>query len=143
MIFLKVAVAVLVILALGVVALRVRKVRIDELRRSEPPLDPRLVVPPPSPYQRAAGFRVLDEDGERPRREPERPRLDQEKQYVFSDAQILGPDDFVTAPKSHDEKWALERSEHRGTKLYVPLTIASVTLCAAVAVVWFLVSGKS
>ena len=102
-----------VVLAAGVVALRWRKVRRDEIERSRRS-DPRLLRPPPSPYTPSQGFRLVDGETPTPtptRAVPARPRLD-ERDYVFGD--VSGSfDEPLHAPR-HDSHWALERmTRHR------------------------------
>ena len=107
-------VAVLVVvLAVGVVVLRWRRIRHEENERARR-LDPRLLSPPPSPYTPAQGFRLVDGETPTPtptRPAPPRPRLD-ERDYVFGDvgANVEEP---LHAPR-HDSHWALERmTRHR------------------------------
>ena len=101
---------VIVIVAL-VALLRWRKLRRDDLLAALHHSD--TFFPPPAPYEVSRGIRLLD-DGDVPltRAEPQRPRLDPERQYVFSD---VGPIDssasYLTRSK-HNERWALERSSH-------------------------------
>ncbi len=98
-------------LAVSVVALRWRKLRRDERRLLDRPVDRRLLAPPPSPYRPSQGFKLLD--GAEPlaqRPTPERPRLDPDHDYVFSDSP---GEDRAGAPGRHDSRWALERATRR------------------------------
>lgn len=134
MMILKIVIGLLLVLILSIFLLRMRKLRIDKMRLSSQPLDPRLVTPPPSPYQRAAGFRILDGAEDIERREPARPRLDHDRDYVFSDSYSGEPDDYVASPRRHDEEWALERSAHGGSSLISPAVIGGVVATAVVVV---------
>ena len=98
-------------LAVSVVALRWRKLRRDERRLLDRPVDRRLLAPPPSPYRPCQGFQLLD--GAEPlaqRPTPERPRLEPDHDYVFSDSP---GEDRAGAPGRHDSRWALERATRR------------------------------
>ena len=110
----KIVLAIVVILALGVGALRIRKLRHDELRHVSHKVDRRLLMPPPSPYTPSKGFRLLDgSDPPMVRPEPLRPRLELEHQYVFSESQLPPLDESALAASRHDTQWALTRSGHR------------------------------
>jgi hypothetical protein len=109
---LKIIVAVVAVLVVSAAALRWRKLRRDDLRTRDSVLERRLVAPPPSPYQPSKGFRLLDDAGaELTRPTPERPRLEPERSYVFSESGA--PDDQPLSLGRHDTRWALERSMHR------------------------------
>jgi len=131
----KVALVVILALLLIVVALRMRKLRRDEMRALERKTDARLVVPPPSPYQPSKGFRLLDgtEHAAKPRT-PERPRLEPDREYVFSDFHPARLDVNPLHPARHDEEWALSRSATRssfslsGLRLLVVVVIAVLVL---------------
>ena len=131
----KVALVVILALLLIVVALRMRKLRRDEMRALERKTDARLVVPPPSPYQPSKGFRLLDgtEHAAEPRT-PERPRLEPDREYVFSDFHPARLDVNPLHPARHDEEWALSRSATRssfslsGLRLLVVVVIAVLVL---------------
>lgn len=142
MMIVKIIVALLLFLVLCVVALRIRKLGLDKRRISSPPLDPRLVSPPESPYQRAAGFRILADEDSTVRREPERPRLDHDKEYVFSDAQLGPVEEYVGADLRHDEKWALARSAHRG-RTSPSLSSGGITLLVTMLVLGVVVLAAS
>ena len=124
MIFLKLLAALVLVLILASVVLRIRKLRRDDLRAKERSINPRLVSPPPSPYQRASGFKILDrEDNATGQREPARPRLEPDRDYVFSDSQIP-VDDYVPATNRHNEQWALSRSTNNSALRVSPAIIA-------------------
>ena len=102
-----------VVIAAGLVALRWRAIRRDEIDRASR-RDPRLLSPPPSPYAPSQGFRLVDDGTPAPtptRAPPPRPRLD-ERDYVFGE--VGGAvDESLHAPR-HDSHWALERmTRHR------------------------------
>jgi len=110
----EVVIVVVLILVVTGVALRVRKVRRDSLRDLSRSTDRRLMSPPPSPYAPSKGFRLLDENGAPfTRPEPVRPRLEPDREYVFSDSQTPLPEDSLGSSIRHDELWALSRSAHR------------------------------
>ena len=103
----------LVVFVTGVV-LRVRKLRRDSVRELSRSTDRRLMSPPPSPYAPSKGFRLLDENGAPiTRPEPARPRLEPDREYVFSDSQIPLSEELAGASLRRDELWALSRSAHR------------------------------
>ena len=108
-----IVVVLAVVVAAGVVALRWRKVRHDELERASR-RDPHLLSPPPSPYTPSQGFRLVDGETPTPtptRSPPPRPRLD-ERDYVFGD--VGGSFDEQLHAARHDSHWALERmTRHR------------------------------
>jgi hypothetical protein len=113
---LKVALVVILALLLVVVALRMRKLRRDEMRALEKRTDPRLVVPPPSPYQPSRGFRLLDgTEAPSTPRTPMRPRLEPDREYVFSDFHPARVDVNPLQPARHNEDWALSRSANRSS----------------------------
>jgi len=106
-------VVVLILVATGA-ALRVRKVRRDSVRELSRSTDRRLMSPPPSPYAPSKGFRLLDENGSPlTRPEPVRPRLEPDREYVFSDSQTPLSEDSPGASMRRDDLWALSRSAHR------------------------------
>jgi len=131
----KVALVVFLALLLIVVALRMRKLRRDEMRALERKSDPRLIVPPPSPYTPSKGFRLLNET-EAPvaPRTPVRPRLEPDRTYVFSDFHPVHVDVNPLQPARHDEEWALSRSANRsslslsGVRLLVVIVVAVLVL---------------
>ena len=132
---LKVALVVILALLLIIVALRMRKLRRDEMRALERKTDPRLVVLPPSPYQPSKGFRLLDEtETAAAPRTPVRPRLEPDRTYVFSDFHPARVEVNQLAPPRHDEEWALSRSASRssvslgGARLLVVIIVVVVVL---------------
>src|ERR1017187_1940348 len=85
----EIVIAVIVVLVALGVTLRLRKLRRDEMRKIAARVDRRLMVPPPSPYTPSKGFRLLDgpvNSDVRP--EPPRPRLEPDRDYVFSESQL-------------------------------------------------------
>ena len=113
---LKIVLGVVVLIALSVAVLRIRKLRRDEQHYRFSRAERRLLTPPPSPYTPSKGFRLLD--GELPvpaRPEPSRPRLEPEHDYVFSEAQLPPLAESTLAASRHDTQWALSRSGHRST----------------------------
>jgi hypothetical protein len=122
---------VVAVLLIAGTALRIRKVRRDEMRELSKPLERRLVSPPPSPYAPSKGFRLLDGSGEPVARPPvERPRLDPGRPYVFSDSQ--NPEESSSLHTRHNDDWFLSRSSHRSTG---SLVARSVAIFLAIAVV--------
>jgi len=107
-----VVLVLIVVLGGAVAALRYRKIRRDELRS----LDRRgqsTISPPPSPYAPSRAVRLIDGDATPiPRGAPERPRLDPDRPYVFSDLSPGERDALLTPRSRHDARWALERSSH-------------------------------
>jgi hypothetical protein len=128
---LKVALVVILALLLVVVALRMRKLRRDEMRALEKRTDPRLVVPPPSPYQPSRGFRLLDgTEAPSTPRTPMRPRLEPDREYVFSDFHPARVDVNPLQPARHSEDWALSRSANRSS-----MSLRGIRLLVVVIVV--------
>lgn len=129
----KIVVAILVVLVLAGIALRVRKLRRDEMRELSRPVERRLFSPPPSPYPPSKGFRLIDESGE-PFQRPavERPRLDPDRHYVFSET-TSSADDVVSSSLRHKNDWFLSRSAHRST-LSIMLRRAVVVLLIALII---------
>ena len=128
---LKVALVVILALLLVVVALRMRKLRRDEMRALEKRTDPRLVVPPPSPYQPSPGFRLLDgTEAPSTPRTPMRPRLEPDREYVFSDFHPARVDVNPLQPARHNEDWALSRSANRSS-----MSLRGIRLLVVVIVV--------
>ena len=137
---LKVIAVILVVLLLTAVALRIRKLRRDETRELATPIERRLVAPPPSPYAPSKGFRLIDGTGE-PLARPavERPRLDPDRHYVFSET-TLNTDEVVATNRRHDDDWFLSRSSHQSTLsilLRRVLVIVLVLLVIAVVVMYY------
>jgi hypothetical protein len=112
---LEVTLAVFVALVVVVVLLRVRKLRRDDMRKIAARVDRRLMVPPPSPYTPSKGFRLLDgpvNSDIRP--DPPRPRLEPDRDYVFSESQLPPTYQESVSPLGrHDERWALSKSVQR------------------------------
>ena len=89
------------------------------------------MLPPPSPYAPSKGFRVLDGSDETLERAAvERPRIDPERHYVFSDA-----DEPPVIRARHNEDWFLSRSAHRSTASLVGRAVAVVVVIALVIAV--------
>jgi hypothetical protein len=142
---LKIAGAVVVVLLIGVGALRVRKLRRDEMRELSKPLDRRLVKPPPSPYATSKGFRLLDDSGAPLARPPvERPHLDPERHYVFSDS-ASNAEDLAALRVRHNDDWFLSRSSHRSTISIVSrrVAVAALIILVIVVIVTYYVSHNS
>jgi hypothetical protein len=143
---LKVALIVILVLLLVVVALRVRKVRRDEIRAMEKKADPRLMMPPASPYQPSKGFRLLEQD-EAPSSlpPPARPRLEPDQKYVFSDFHPAHLDVNPSTRPRHDEEWALTRSAIRPGLSFggVRALIVVVVIVLLVAVVGYYARDRS
>lgn len=105
------------------------------MRELSKPLDRRLVAPPPSPYAPSKGFRLLDESGEPQERAPvERPRLDPNRHYVFSESTPSG-EDLVPSRARHNDDWFLVRSSNRSTVSIVLRRVGVVVLLALVVTV--------
>jgi hypothetical protein len=113
---LKVVIGVAVVLVIVTVVLRLRKLRRDEMRKIASRVERRLMTPPPSPYTPSKGFRLLDgpinPDGTRP--EPPRPRLETDRDYVFSESQLPSYQESVLPLGRRDTKWALSKSGRPG-----------------------------
>lgn len=125
-------VAAVVIVGVG---LRMRKLRQAGGRESVPMDDRRLVAPPPSPYEPSKGFRLINEAGEPLERPPvQRPRLDPERHYVFSDPATHN-DDALPTQLRHSDDWFLTRSAHRSTTFIVLRAVGVVLLIAIVIAV--------
>jgi len=128
----KVVLAVAVVLILAVALLRIRKLRRDELRELSRPIDRRLVTPPPSPYTPSKGFRLLDGPADLARRsDPARPRLEAEREYVFSESQMPTYDDVRPVALRHNETWALSRSTRRSV---IPITGLGIVIVVVIVV---------
>lgn len=128
---------VVILLVLLGVGLRLRKIRRDSRRERVVVDDRRLVAPPPSPYEPSRGFRLIDESGEPIVRPPvQRPRLDPERHYVFSDS-ATHHEDTLPMHLRHNNDWFLSRSGHRSTSsivlravgvfLLIVIVIATIT----------------
>jgi hypothetical protein len=115
---LKIIVLIVVVLVVAIAVLRIRKLRRDEIRELSRPVERRLMSPPPSPYAPSKGFRLLDgpiEEQQRP--QPIRPRLETDRDYVFSETQMSSDESVVPSHLRHDEKWALSKSARRSANL--------------------------
>jgi hypothetical protein len=123
-------VAAVILVAVG---LRMLKLRREGARESVPMDDRRLVAPPPSPYEPSKGFRLINEAGQPLERPPvQRPRLDPERHYVFSDAATHN-DDALPLQLRHSDDWFLSRSAHRSTA-YIILRAVGVILLIAIVI---------
>jgi len=131
---LDVVIGIVVLLVVAVATLRIRKLRRDELRETTRPVERRLMTPPPSPYAPSKGFRLLDGPLDESRRpEPSRPRLESDREYVFSESQMLGDGEVVPTPLRHNEKWALSKSARRTTS-FTGLRVAVIATIVVVLV---------
>ncbi len=128
---------VVAIVAAGLIAvgvLRWRKIRRDEHRLST---SGTLIGPPPSPYQPAKRFRLLDGDAPTPPHEPAPLRLESDHEYVFGEAELTSAEEIASVgPHRHDVQWALERSAHRSPFAYrrrvmVVLVVVVVVIAGA------------
>jgi len=142
----KIALVVVLVLLLIMVALRVRKLRRDEMRSLERKSEPRLMTPPASPYRPSKGFRLLEGD-ETPSSlpPPARPRLEPDQKYVFSDFHPAHVDVNPTARPRHDEEWALSRSANRPGLSFggARALIVVVVIVVVVAVVGYYARDRS
>ena len=130
-------VVLVVLLVLAGVGLRIRKLQRDNFREITRSTDRRLMTPPPSPYETSKGFRLVDDSGipiARP--EPIRPRLEPDREYVFSDSQMAPLDEPPGSSLRKNDAWALSRSAHRPkvhvTTMRVGLGFALVVFVLAV-----------
>jgi len=131
---LKIAVVIVVVLVVAVAALRIRKLRRDEIRELSRPVERRLMSPPPSPYAPSKGFRLLDGPLDSSRRpEPTRPRLETDREYVFSESQMAGDLDVVPTQLRHSEKWALTKSARRPAS-FTGLRVAIIAIVVILVV---------
>jgi len=129
---LKIVVIVVVIGVVGVAALRIRKLRRDEIRELSRPVERRLMSPPPSPYAPSKGFRLLDGTLDATRRpEPLRPRLETDREYVFSETQMTGDGEIIPAHLRHNEQWALSKSARRPAS-YTGMRVGVIALIVVV-----------
>jgi hypothetical protein len=141
----KIVVIAAVVVVLGAVLLRLRKLRRDEMRKIAARVDRRLMVPPPSPYAPSKGFRLLDGPvNDQGHHEPPRPRLEPDREYVFSESQLPSYGETVSPAGRHDERWALSKSVRpsRFSSLGVRLIVLVVVLAVmAVVTLYFLQPG--
>lgn len=113
-----IALIAVVCLVVAIAVLRIQKLRRDEIRELSRPVERRLMSPPPSPYAPSKGFRLLDGPLDSTRRpEPPRPRLETDRDYVFSETQMAIGDDVVPTQLRHNEEWALSRSARRSASV--------------------------
>ena len=126
----EVVVAVVVAGLLTVGVLRWRKIRHDERRLRT---SGTLIGPPPSPYQRAKGFRLLDGDSPTPHPEPAPLRLESSHDYVFGET-TNGEEVASIGPHRHDVQWALDRSAHRSPLAYRRRVVVSLVVVVVVIV---------
>jgi hypothetical protein len=128
----KIVIVLVVVVVVAIAALRIRKLRRDEIRELSQPVERRLMSPPPSPYAPSKGFRLLDGPLDSTRRpEPLRPRLESDRDYVFSESQMPGDGEVVPTQLRHNEKWALSKSARRSTS-YSGLRVAIIALIVIV-----------
>jgi len=131
---LKIIIVVVVILVVGVAALRIRKMRRDEIRELSQPVERRLMSPPPSPYAPSKGFRLLDGPLDATRRpEPLRPRLEADREYVFSETQMSGDGEVIPSHLRHNEQWALSKSA-RHSASFTGMRVGVIALIIVVIV---------
>jgi hypothetical protein len=125
---LKIVIVIVVVLVVAVAALRIRKLRRDEIRELSRPVERRLMSPPPSPYAPSKGFRLLDGPLDATRRpEPLRPRLESDREYVFSESQMPGDSEVVPSHFRHNEQWALSKSARRSAS-FTGLRVAVIAV---------------
>jgi hypothetical protein len=144
---LKIGIGAIVLLALVAIALRLRKLRRDEMRAIATRVERRLVEPPPSPYATSKGFRLLDGPLNAPDRPvPTRPRLELDREYVFSESQLPPTYQEGVSPLGrHDERWALSKSVHRtrfsslGSRVGLVILILAVV---AIVSVYYIQRGR-
>ena len=130
----KIIIVFVVAVVVAIAALRIRKLRRDEIRELSRPVERRLMSPPPSPYAPSKGFRLLDGPLDATRRpEPPRPRLESDRDYVFSESQMPGDGEVVPIQLRHNEKWALSKSARRSTS-FSGLRVAIIALIVIVVV---------
>ncbi len=130
----KIVIVFVVVLVVTIAALRIRKLRRDEIRELSRPVERRLMSPPPSPYAPSKGFRLLDGPLDATRRpEPLRPRLESDRDYVFSESQMPGDGEVVPTQLRHNEKWALSKSARHSTS-YSGLRVGIIALIIIVIV---------
>lgn len=115
---LKIIVLLVVVVVVAIATLRIRKLRRDEIRELSQPVERRLMSPPPSPYAPSKGFRLLDGPIEEQRRaQPARPRLETDRDYVFSETQMPSDESTVPSHLRHNEQWALSKSARHSANM--------------------------
>jgi hypothetical protein len=131
---LEIVLGVIALIVLVAIALRLRKLRRDEMRAIATRVERRLVEPPPSPYTPSKGFRLLDGPLNAPDRPtPPRPRLETDREYVFSESQLPPTYQENVSPLGrHDERWALTKSVHRSRFSSLGSRVGLVVLVLAV-----------
>jgi len=144
----KIVLALLIVLALVVAVLRIRKLRRDEHHGTATKIDRSLLTPPPSPYSPSKGFRLLDGSySDVPHAAPPRPRLEPDHEYVFSDTQLPPYDIRNLSHLRHDEHWALSRAGRRArfslAGIRTLIVIAVVIIALGIAVFYIGHPGKS
>ena len=134
--FIEIILVILVVLAVSVFLLRMRKLSRDKFRNELSSLDPSLIVPPPSPYQVAPGFRVVPQDVKEPQhRVPEKPKLDTSSDgFVFNDNQAapLSEDEIL----SHREQQVRTLAQSFEKSPLSFTTVGSIVITAMVIVVF-------
>ncbi|MHB8333305.1 MAG: hypothetical protein ACYDEH_00190 [Acidimicrobiales bacterium] len=130
-----VAIVVAGLLAAGL--LRWRKIRRDERRLSDTGT---LIGPPPSPYQTAKGFRLLDGETPPPHHEPAPLRLESSREYVFGETTPIEEEEVSIDPHRHDVQWALDRSAHRSPLMYRRRLVVALVVAVVVIVGAFLLA---
>jgi hypothetical protein len=134
---LKIVIVVVGVFVLIALFLRLRKVRRDEMRAIAAKVERRLMEPPPSPYTPSKGFRLLDGPVNAPDRPaPPRPRLEPDREYVFSESQLPPTYQEGVSPLGRrDERWALSKSVHRSTFTSLGSRLGLVVLIVAVVAI--------
>ena len=134
--FIEIILVILLVLTVSVFLLRMRKLGRDKFRNELSSLDPSLIVPPPSPYQVAPGFRVVPEDVKEPQhRVPEKPKLDTSSDgFVFNDNQAapLSEDDILSHREQHVR--SLSQSFEKSPLSFT--AVGSIVITAMVIVVF-------
>ena len=134
--FIEIILVILLVLTVSVFLLRMRKLSRDKFRYELSSLDPSLIVPPPSPYQVAPGFRVVPEDVKEPQhRVPEKPKLGTSSDgFVFNDNQAapLSEDDILSHREQHVR--SLSQSFEKSPLSFT--AVGSIVITAMVIVVF-------
>ena len=141
---LKLIVLIAVVIVVTIAALRIRKLRRDELRAMSRPVERRLMSPPPSPYAPSKGFRLLDGPVEEQRRpQPARPRLEADRDYVFSESQLPSEETIVPSYLRHNEKWALSKSARRSTSTAgLRVVVIAIVVVILLGALWLYVDHR-
>lgn len=134
--FIEIILVILLVLTVSVFLLRMRKLSRDKFRNELNRIDPSLIVPPPSPYQVAPGFRVVPEDvKEVQHRVPEKPKLETSSDgFVFNDNQAapLSEDEIL----SHREQQVRTLAQSFEKSPLSFTTVGSIVIAAMVIVVF-------